>query len=119
MRFFLFTLAFLGVFSCVTARGDQHKNDSPGSPPVSSEESTARITGRVQISGNEPFTFVGIVDENGTEYAVYPPSRETELRQLQGHLIEFTIIILNEPQGEGGMYLKGGTVTPVSWEIIH
>ena len=109
MRFVIFALAVFGIFSCVTGRGDQSKN----------EESTARITGRVQIYGNEPFTFAGIVDENGTEYAVYPPSLEREISQLQGHLIEFTVIILDEPRGEGGMYLKGRTVTPLSWEIIR
>ena len=82
-------------------------------------ENTAKIIGSVRIYGNEPFTFVGILDENGTQYAVYPRAKEDELRMLQGHLIEFTVIFLDEPMGEGGMYLKGGTVTPVSWEIIR
>ena len=83
------------------------------------EESAATIIGRVEIYGNEPHTFVGIVDENDIQYAVYPPDREAELRRLQGRLIDFTVIMLDEPRGEGGFYLKGGTVTPVKWEVIR
>jgi hypothetical protein len=120
MRFVIFAIALLSVFSCGTASSDQLKPGSPALiPPSSNGEKTAMITGRVQIYGNEPHTFVGIVDDSGVEYAVYPPSREAELRKLQGHLIVFTVIMLPEPQGEGGMYLRGGTVTPLGWEIIR
>ena len=82
-------------------------------------ETTIKITGRVQVYGNEPFTFVGIIDQNDTEYSVYPPEKEKELIPLQGHLIEFTAILLNEPQGFGSLSLKGGTVTPITWEILR
>jgi len=78
-----------------------------------------KITGRVKIYGNEPHTFAGIVDEKGTEFAVYPPEQEEKLRQLQGYLIEFTVIFLDEPKGEGALYLKGGTVNPLEWSIIR
>jgi hypothetical protein len=115
MRFILFAFAVLSVFSCGTVAGDQLEPGEPGS----SGGNTIKITGTVQIYGNEPHTFVGIVDESRVEYAVYPPSKEAELRKLQGHLIEFTVIMLDEPKGEGSMYLKGGTVTPLSWEIIR
>ena len=108
MRFFALVLCFvlssLGVFSC--------SSDSP-------VENTTKITGMVQVYGNEPHTFVGIVDEAGVEYAVYPPSKEAELRELQGHLIEFTVVFLSEPHGEGSLYLRGGTVTPLIWVIIR
>ena len=125
MRFFLLAFAALSVFSCGTVAGDQVGPNSPdpkppvSTPPDTKEEITTTITGRVVGYGNEPHTFVGIVDERGIEYAVYPPAKETELRNLQGHLIKFTVIMLDEPKGEGGLYLKGGTVTPVSWEIIR
>jgi hypothetical protein len=120
MGVILFALAVLGVFSCGTAASDQREQDSPGnSPSASKVENTAKITGMVQVYGNEPHTFVGIVDEKGIEYAVYPPSSEAELIKLQGHLIAFTVIVLDEPKGEGGLYLKGGTVTPLSWEILR
>ena len=108
MKFIALALCFIlssfSVFSC--------SNDSP-------VENTTKITGMVQIYGNEPHTFVGIVDVAGVEYAVYPASQEEELRKLQGHIIEFTVIILDEPKGEGSMYLRGGTVTPLSWVIIR
>jgi len=77
-----------------------------------------KITGMVHIYGNEPHTFAGIVDANGTQYAVYPRSSEDELRSLQGHLIEFTVVFVDE-RVEGSMYLKGGTVRPISWVIIR
>ena len=110
MRFVLFALAALSVFSCRTTANDQRGTN---------RDNTAKITGSVRIYGSEPHTFVGIVDENGIEYAVYPPSKEEELRKLQGYLIAFTVVFLDEPKGEGGLYLKGGTVTPLSWEIIR
>ena len=81
------------------------------------QENARIILGTIQIYGNEPFTFAGIVDETGNEYAIYPPYREYELRKLQGHLIEFTVVLLEEPRGHGGLFLRGGTVTPLNWEI--
>ena len=93
-----------GVFSCET--------------DTTNMENTMKIRGRVRIYGSEPRTFVGIRDENDREYLVHPPSVADELRILQGHLIEFTVIFLDEHQGEGDIYLQGGTVTPLSWEII-
>jgi len=125
MRFFIIALAALSVFSCRTVSGDQIELRSADASPLydaplaSNVENTGIITGMVQIYGNEPHTYVGIVEGNGTEYAVYPRSSEDELRRLQGHLIEFTVIFLDEPKDEGGLYLKGGTVTPLSWEILR
>ena len=81
-------------------------------------ENTTTIRGKIQIYGSEPHTFVGIVAENGTEYAVFPPSKEEELRMLQGYLIEFTVVLSDEPQGFGSMFLRGGTVTPIEWKIL-
>ena len=124
----VFTVAISGCYSF----GSREKANTPPKPPVNdagavdpakladaNEGGTAKIIGRVQVFGNEPHTFVGIVDQDKIEYAVYPPSREEELRKLQGHLIEFTVVFLEEPQGYGSLFLKGGTVTPVKWEIIQ
>jgi hypothetical protein len=106
-------------------------NDSPNTPVIvetvetanqadTGENSTTTITGRVQIYGNEPHTFVGIIDhQDGIEYAVYPPSQEEALRGLQGRLIEFTVVKQDEPMGLGGLQLKGGAVTVVEWRIIR
>ena len=99
----VFALVSFSVFSCGNSSGT---------------ESTIKITGMVHIYGNEPFTFVGIVNENGTEYAISPRSKEDELRKLQGHLIEFTVVLLEDTQVYGSLFLNGGTVTPISWEII-
>ena len=82
-------------------------------------ENTVKIRGTVRIFGNTPHTFVGIVSEDGEEYAVYPPEMEEELRRLQGHLIEFIVLLLDEPRGQGSLFLRSGTVTPISWEIIQ
>ena len=133
MRFILFALVVFSAFSCgSTKKPTETRNTSVENPTLTGNdgiittsqqsgerEEMKKITGMVQIYGNEPRTFVGIVDEKGTEYAVYPRTVENELRELQGHLIEFTVIMLDEPKGEGGMYLKGGTVTPVSWVVIQ
>ena len=108
MRFFYIILVFIltstGVSRC------ERENDV---------ENIVHITGRVQIYGNDPHTFVGIIDEDGNEYAVHLPSGEDELRSLQGYLIEFAVIFLDEPQNLGGLMLSGGTVTPVEWEIVR
>ena len=111
MRFIsiVFMLASLNIFSCRTVNGTEKTN----------LENTTTITGSVRVFGNEPHTYVGIVDEAGVQYSVYPPEKEAELSKLQGRLINFTVILLAQPQGLGGLFLKGGTVTPVSWEVIE
>ena len=119
---FFLTIAALGLFSLGRREDMSGLQDSPAANAETAEpgfESTIILKGRVQIYGNEPHTFAGIIDENGTEYAVYPPSIEAELRTLQGHMIEFTVVLLDEPQGFGSIFLKGGTITPVKWEIIE
>jgi len=107
MKTILFAFAVLTVFSCGTTTG-QRKT-----------EQTVKLTGSVKVFGSEPHTFAGIVDEKGIEYAVYPPEKEEELRRLQGRLIEFTVVFLDNPQGYGSLFLKGGTVTPLKWDIIR
>jgi len=131
MKSIVFLLFFIFILPNVFPCGKKEANNPqplPASSPdiiIIAEEDNIRtenmtkITGRVQIYGSEPHTFVGIVDERENEYAVYPPEQENELRRLQGHLIEFTVVFLEKPQGYGSLFLKGGTVTPVTWEIIR
>jgi hypothetical protein len=128
VKLIFFILFFFVIIPGAFSFGRKEKNNSP---PLTVEtvntegqfdtgtENMIKLMGRVQIYGNEPHTFMGIVDENGTEFAIYPPAKEEELRKLQGHLIEFIVIFLDEPQGYGSLFLKGGTVTPVKWEIIR
>ena len=92
---------------------------SAGNGAESSTNNTIKLLGRIEIYGSEPRTFVGIIEENGNEYAVYPPSQEEKLKKLQGHLIEFTVVVLDETMGHGGLLSGGKTVTPLSWEIIQ
>ncbi|MDR1215843.1 MAG: hypothetical protein LBK25_04090 [Treponema sp.] len=75
------------------------------------------LRGYVQIYGSEPHTYAGIVSD-GKVYAVYPPKKEAELRRLQGQALEFSVRFLDPPQGEGGLFLKDGCVTPLSWKVI-
>ena len=81
-------------------------------------EKTGSFRGAVNIYGNEPHTYAGIEAENGRIYAVYPPEKEAELRQLQGRVVEFTVRFLEKPKGYGSLFLTDGTVTPVSLKII-
>ena len=108
MKFIIFIFAIMNFLSCVSVRSE----DSI------SVENTVIITGRVVVYGNEPRTYAAIVDTDGVRYAIYPRSRENELRQLQGHLIEFTVIFVDNPS-PGNLSLMGEAVTPISWEIIR
>jgi hypothetical protein len=76
------------------------------------------VIGQVAIYGSEPHTFAAIVGEDGKTYVVYPKEKEREMWSLQGRRIEFTVRFLDNPQGEGSLYLRDGTVTPLSWRII-
>jgi len=83
-------------------------------------EKTETITGRVVIFGSEPFTYAGIVAEDNTHYAILPPEKEKELRGVQGQLLKFTVVFVTPAeQSLASINLKGGTVTPISWEILR
>jgi len=120
LKFIFLAFIIISLFSCATAanRKNEAVKNTKNCERTNMEINT-KITGRVQVYGNEPHTFVGIVDMNGIEYAVYPRSKEDELRQLQGHLIEFTVVFLDEPKAYGSLFLKGGTVKPIKWEITQ
>ena len=108
MKFAISIFTILCLFSCAAALGRGNAE----------RQNTETITGRVVVFGNEPRTFTGIEDENGIQYAIYPPAIENELRRLQGHLIEFAVVFVEE-QTYGSLFLRGGTVTPISWRIIR
>ena len=109
----IIAIASLNVFSCRTVNNSGNTRSEN-----STVENTSIIRGTVRIYGNAPNTFVGIRDERGTEYAVYPASKENELRALQGNLIDFTVMFVNE-RSYGSLFLQGGTVTPIEWKIIQ
>jgi hypothetical protein len=80
--------------------------------------STVTILGTVQVFGSEPHTDAGLAADDGKIYAIYPAKKDAELRQLQGRLAEFKVQLLKEGRGEGSLYLRDGTVTPISWKIL-
>jgi hypothetical protein len=109
----VFLLVFFFTAFNVLASGKKEK-----SPAGTGGKNTTTLVGRVQIYGNEPNTFVGIVDEHDVAYSIYPPNpnSEAELRKLQGHLIEFTVILLDKPQDYAGKVL-GRTLTLIDWKV--
>jgi len=104
----VFLLVFLFTAFNVFASGKKEKN------PAGKGEKTT-LVGRVAIFGNEPHTFVGIVDEHDVAYSIYPPNNEAELRKLQGNFIEFTVIMLDKPQDYAGKVL-GRSLTLIEWK---
>ena len=112
MKHFIIFLFFLFAALNIFSLGKKEADNSSQNPPPGANN-TVNIVGQIRIFGSEPHTFVGIVDQNGVEYAVYSPHREAELRRLQGNLIEFTVVMLDEPRSFGGIFLRGGTVTPL------
>lgn len=131
MKFFFFAIVFITAGFCLFSMGSTEAVKNPetaaavNTDPIepdrgagTNKEITMKLCGRVEIYGSEPHTFAGIIDENGTEYAIYPPSREEILKSLQGQLYEFEVILLDKPEAYGSLFLKGGTVTPVKWERI-
>jgi len=131
IKFVFFALFFIvgtaGAFSFGRKEAVNNPQNQPSinvkttaDQPDAGENISVKITGRIQIYGNEPHTFVGIIDhQDGTEYAVFPPSPNEELRGLQGRLIEFTVVKQDGPMGFGALQLKGGSVKVIEWRIIH
>ena len=110
IRLLVVYFTMITFLSCsMFSQGSREKNQG----------NTTKIVGKVRVYGNDPHTFVGIVDKNGTAYAVYPDAQQEQLRGLQGHEIEFTVVFLDEPKGYGSLFLKGGTVTPIKWLIMR
>ncbi len=126
---------FIGMTSCVLAQSartasgsdtggpDAETSASMPKPDKSDRENTRgkkkTIRGTVVIYGNEPHTYAGIRTEDGKKiYAIYPEDAEQTLRGLQGRLVRFKVILLDTPAGEGSLYLKDGTVRPISWKTV-
>jgi len=106
----------LSASSCVSSGGS-----GSGSGVASSVKPTTEIIrGRVKIYGNEPHTYAGIETEDASKiYAVSPKEMDPVIRELQGHLIEFKVIMNAQPEVEASLYLKDGTIKLVAWKIIE
>ena len=108
MKLAVFLLSFSLISFSIFCSNSQHSSVENVEQVNDSMESTIKIIGRVQVYGNVPHTYIGIVDDKGNQYSVYPPSEEKKLIKLQGHLIEFTVVLLDKPQGYGSLFLKSG-----------
>ncbi|MDR0706539.1 MAG: hypothetical protein LBF60_01500 [Treponema sp.] len=113
-RLFFITLMAALFHNGLFADGEK---DAPATG-VEESRRIIRITGVVKIFGNEPHTFVGIVTADGKRYGVSPPKKEAALRRLQGRTIECTVRFLERQEGDAALFLKDGTVTPLSWRIV-
>ena len=111
-RLALMMFCLVGLSACGAQKAQRTTADN-------SAADTAIIIGMARIYGSGLHTFAGIASEDGKTYAVYPREKETEIRALQGRRIEFTVRFLKSPAGEGGLYLKDGTVTPLTWRILN
>jgi len=80
-------------------------------------ENTEKIIGKVVIYGNEPHTFAAIACEDGTEYLAYPQSQKEMLMQLQGRLVEFTVIFLDNIQDYEAIPFSGKAVTVLDYSF--
>jgi hypothetical protein len=125
MNFFspiLTTVILLSIFSTtgVFAMGKKDtQTEGGGGAPTATPSGVQVIRGMVKIYGNEPHTYAGIETEDGKHYAVYPIEKEKEIRSLQGSKIEWTVIFSEKPEGYGSLFLKDGSVTPLSWRVVE
>ena len=89
------------------------------SKPTKTEENLNVITGIIQVYGNEPFTYIGIVTKDNKQYAV-KTDKETSnvLRDTQGKKIEIKGTI--NPENENTLNkLKDGFIILIEWKIVE
>jgi len=90
---------FLGVLCCTTSGGNKAKP----------REETLR--GMIKIYGSEPHTWVGVETvPEGKVYALVPPEKAEEFRNLQGRLLELRVVFQDTTPPAAD-----GSVTPLAW----
>jgi len=73
------------------------------------------LQGMVKIYGSEPHTWVGIQTvPEGKVYAVNPREKAEELRNQQGYMLEFTVMLGNKTPPRG----LPEAVTMLSWRRL-
>jgi hypothetical protein len=76
------------------------------------------IRGTVRIIGSEPHTAVAITTEDGGKsYLAVSQKNDKEIRDLQGHLIDFTVSPVSKPDLPIPPGIDGA-VEVVSWKIV-
>jgi hypothetical protein len=64
------------------------------------------------------FWKAGITGEDGKQYAIYPQEKENELKAYQTQLMRFTVVFPEEEKVYGSLFMKGGTVQVIKWEVV-
>jgi hypothetical protein len=119
MRLIAIILTAFCLFSCASSKADTNGQAAIETATEAVMQNTVELTGRVTIFGNEPFTYAGISGEDGKQYAIYPQEKENELKAYQTLLMRFTVVFLEEEKVYGSLYMKGGTVQVVGWEVVR
>ena len=87
-----FLCSFFSLFSCVSEEKKQVKMD---------ETSIITISGKIEIKGNEPHTYIAIVIDNGTEYAIVGDLEELIRSEYQNVIVELEGIVVSQAVGPG------------------
>jgi len=76
------------------------------------------VTGYINVYGNEPFTFIGIVTDDGKEYTISADdSILKELQKTQGKKIEIKGTI-EKSEKPGFNQLKNGRIILLEWKYV-
>ena len=79
---------------------------------------TDSVTGYINVYGNEPFTFIGIVTDDGKEYTISADdSILKELQKTQGKKIEIKGTI-EKSEKAGFNQLKNGRIILLEWKYV-
>jgi len=99
----LICVLLLGTLSYANAKG---KKDKP-------REGT--LQGMIHIYGSEPHTWVGLETvPDGKVYAIVPPEKADEYRDLQGRLLEVKVAFQYTALPPA-LPPTDGMITPLSW----
>ena len=87
-----FICSIFSLFSCVSEEKEQEKID---------ETLIITIIGKVEIKGSEPHTYIAIVLDDGTEYAIVGDLEELIRSEYQNVIIELKGNIVSQAVGPG------------------
>ena len=82
------------------------------------DNSSDFVTGRIKVYGNEPFTFLGIVTEDGLKYTLKAEKKVLDkIQNAQGHLVEIKGKIEIEKDNSGNQ-IKNSYLIVEDWKIV-
>ncbi len=85
-----------------------------------SKNKITKVKGTIQVYGNNPFTYIGIVTTDNKEYAISAEEKvNSELWKTQGRMIEITgYIIKPESDSKSHGLLKDGKIEVTEWKYV-